>query len=178
MDILLRDLRFALRQLRRTPAFTMAAVACLALGIGATTSIFTTVNGVLLRPLPFPDPDRLVTIWGHHASIGRETASLPDFLDWRRESRSFSAMAAQANTQFTVTGAGEPEVVRGAFVTANYFRVLGAPIPVGRGFRDEEERSGATRVAILGDGFWRREFGGRADVVGRQIMLGSVAYTI
>jgi putative ABC transport system permease protein len=178
MDILLRDLRFALRQLRRTPAFTMAAVACLALGIGATTAIFTTVDGVLLRPLPFPEPERLVTIWGHHASIGREAASLPDFLDWRRESRSFSAMAAQANTQFTVTGAGEPEVVRGAFVTANYFRVLGAPIPVGRGFRDEEERSGATRVAILGDGFWRREFGGRADAVGRQITLGGVAYTI
>ena len=87
-------------------------------------------------------------------------------------------MAAQANTQFTVTGDGEPEVVRGAFVTANYFRVLGAPIPVGRGFRDEEERSGATRVAILGDGFWRREFGGRADAVGRQITLGGVAYTI
>jgi putative ABC transport system permease protein len=178
MDILLRDLRFALRQLRRTPAFSMAAVACLALGIGATTVIFSTVDGVLLRPLPFPEPERLVTIWGHHASIGRETASLPDFLDWRRESRSFSAMAAQANTQFTVTGAGEPRVVRGAFVTANYFRVLGGPIPVGRGFRDEEERSGATRVAILGDGFWRREFGARADVVGRQITLGGIPYTI
>ena len=178
MDVLLRDLRYALRQLRRTPAFTIAAVACLALGIGATTAIFSAVNGVLLRPLPFPEPERLVTVWGHHASIGRETASLPDFLDWRRESRAFSGMAARANTQFILTGAGEPEVVRGALVTANYFRVLGAPIPAGRGFRDEEERGGAARVAILSAGFWRREFGGRADVIGRRITLGGVPYTI
>jgi predicted permease len=175
---LLQDLRFAVRQLRRTPAFTVTAVACLALGIGANTAIFSAVDGVLLSPLPFPEPERLLTVWGHHASIGRETASLPDFLDWRRESRSFAGMAARANTQFNLTGAGEPEVVRGALVTANYFRVLGAPIPVGRGFRDEEERSGAARVAILSEGFWRREFGGSADVVGRQITLGGVPYTI
>jgi putative ABC transport system permease protein len=178
MDTLLRDLRFALRQLRRTPAFTVAAVACLALGIGANTAIFSAVDGVLLRPLPFPESERLVTVWGYHASIGRETASLPDFLDWRRDSRSFTGMAARANTQFTLTGAGEPEVVRGALVTANYFRVLGSPIPLGRGFRDDEERSGAGRVALLSDGFWRRELGGRADAVGRQIMLSGVPYTV
>ena len=158
MDTLLRDLRFALRQLRRTPAFTVAAVACLALGIGANTAIFSAVDGVLLRPLPFPEPERLVTIWGHHASIGRESASLPDFLDWRRESRSFSGMAAQANTQFILTGAGEPEVVRGALVTANYFRVLGASDPGRAGLprrrgtgrrrpgRDAERRVLAARV--------------------------------
>ena len=178
MDTLLRDLRFALRQLRRTPAFTVAAVACLALGIGANTAIFSAVDGVLLRPLPFPESERLVTVWGYHASIGRETASLPDFLDWRRDSRSFAGMSARANTQFTLTGAGEPEVVRGALVTANYFRVLGSPIPFGRGFRDDEERGGAGRVALLSDGFWRREFGGRPDAVGRQITLGGVPYTI
>ena len=178
MDILLRDLRVAVRQLRRTPAFTVAAVGCLALGIGANTAIFSAVDGVLLRPLPFPESDRLVTIWGYHASIGRESASLPDFLDWRRDSRSFVDMTARANTQFNLTGAGEPEVVRGALVTANYFRVLGSPIPFGRGFRDDEERRGAARVAVLSDGFWQREFGGRADALGRQIVLGGVPYTI
>jgi putative ABC transport system permease protein len=174
----LQDIRYALRSLRQHPVFALTAVLTLALGIGANTAIFSTVNGVLLRPLPFPEPERLTTVWGYHASIGRETASLPDFLDWRRQARSFSGMAAWANTQFTVTGAGEPEVVRGALVTANYFGVLGSSIPVGRGFRDEEERGGATRVAVLGQGFWQREFGGRADVVGRRLILGGVPYTI
>jgi putative ABC transport system permease protein len=174
----LQDVRYALRSLRHHPVFTLTAVLTLAIGIGANTAIFSVVNAVLLRPLPFPEPERLVTVWGHHAAIGRETASLPDFLDWRRESRSFAGMAARANTQFILTGAGEPEVVRGALVTANYFRVLGAPIPVGRGFRDEEERGGAARVAVLSDGFWRREFGGSTEVVGRQITLGGVPYTI
>jgi len=178
VDTLLRDLRFAVRQLRRTPAFAVAAIGCLALGIGANTAIFSAVDGVLLRPLPFPESERLVTVWGYHASIGRESASLPDFLDWRRDSRSFTGMTARANTQFNLTGAGEPEVVRGALVTANYFQVLGSPIPLGRGFRDDEERRGAARVAVLSHGFWRREFGGSADAVGRQIMLGGVPYTI
>jgi putative ABC transport system permease protein len=174
----LQDIRYAFRSLRHQPVFTLTAVLTLALGIGATTAIFSAVDGVLLRPLPYPEPERLVTIWGHHASIGRETASLPDFLDWRRESRSFSGMAARANTQFTLTGAGEPEVVRGALVSASYFRVLGAPIPAGRGFQDAEERAGAARVAILSDGFWRRQFAGRRDVVGTQITLSGVPYTI
>jgi predicted permease len=174
----LQDVRYALRSLRHHPIFALTAVLTLALGIGANTAIFSAVEGVLLRPLPFPEPERLVTVWGHHASIGREAASLPDYLDWRRESRSFSGMAARANTQFTLTGAGDPAVVRGAVVTANYFRVLGAPIPVGRGFGDDEEKSGAARVAVLSDGFWRREFGGRPDAVGRQLTLGGVPYTI
>ncbi|MFL5539507.1 MAG: ABC transporter permease [Longimicrobiaceae bacterium] len=175
---MLQDIRYALRSLRQHPIFTLTAVLTLALGIGGNTAIFSAVDGVLLRPLPFPEPERLVTVWGHHASIGRETASLPDYLDWRRESRSFSGMAARANTQFTLTGTGEPEVIAGALVTANYFRVLGSPIPVGRGFADEEEKSGASRVAVLSDGFWRREFGGRPDAVGRRIILSGVPYTI
>ena len=175
---MLHDIRYALRSLRRHPGFTLTAVLTLGLGLGANTAIFSTVNGVLLRPLPFPEPERLVTVWGYHASIGREAASLPDFLDWRREARSFAGLAAWANTQFNLTGAGEPVVVRGALVTANYFRVLGAPIPVGRGFGEAEERRGAARVAVLGHGFWQREFGGRVDAVGQRITLGGVPYTI
>jgi putative ABC transport system permease protein len=177
MDTVLQDVCYAVRQLRRSPAFTIAAVACLALGIGANTAIFSAVNGVLLRPLPFPEPDRLITIWGFHPSIGRETASLPDFLDWRQQARSFTGMAAWANSQFTVTGEGEPQVVRAALVTPNYFRVLGTPVPVGRDFRDEEEH-GTARVAVLSEGYWRREFGGRRDVVGRRITLSGLPYTI
>src|SRR6476469_4713119 len=150
MESLLADLRYALRSLRHHPVFALAAILTLALGIGANTAIFSAVNGVLLRPLPYPEPDRLVTIWGFHPSIGRETASLPDFLDWRQQARSFTGMAAWANSQFTVTGEGEPEVVRAALVTANYFRVLGVPVPVGRDFRDEEEH-GTARVAVLSE---------------------------
>src|ERR1051325_4803182 len=113
MDALRHDLRYAVRELVRSPGFTAVAVLTLGLGIGANTAIFSAVDGVLLRPLPYPEPDRILTIWGHHVSIGRETASLPDFLDWR-QARSFSGMAAWASTAFTVTGAGEPEVVSGA----------------------------------------------------------------
>ncbi|HKT60817.1 MAG TPA: ABC transporter permease, partial [Gemmatimonadales bacterium] len=173
---MLQDIRYALRSLRRHPVFAFTAILTLALGIGANTAIFSAVNGVLLRPLPYPEPDRLLTIWGHHASIGRETASLPDFLDWRK-ARSFSGMAAWANAPVTVTGDGEPQVVSGAQVTPNYFRVLGAPVPQGRDFRDEEERGGA-RVAVLSQGYWQRAYGGRPDVVGRQITLNGVPYTI
>ncbi|HTL05619.1 MAG TPA: ABC transporter permease, partial [Gemmatimonadales bacterium] len=173
---MLQDIRYALRSLLRHRVFALTAILTLGLGIGANTAIFSAVNGVLLRPLPFPHPDRIITIWGHHASIGRETASLPDFLDWRN-ARSFSGMAAWANAAFTVTGTGEPEVVSGALVTPNYFRVLGAPIPLGRDFRDDEAR-GAARVVVLSQGYWQQAYGGRPDVVGRQITLGGVPYTI
>jgi len=172
----LQDVRYALRSLRRHPVFAFTAILTLALGIGANTAIFSAVYGVLLRPLPYPEPDRLLTIWGHHASIGRETASLPDFLDWR-QARSFSGMAAWANATYTVTGTGEPQVVTGAQVTPNYFRVLGVTVPQGRDFRDEEERGGA-RVAVLSQGYWQRAYGGRPDVVGRQITLSGAPYTI
>jgi predicted permease len=172
----LHDIRYALRSLQRHPVFALTAILTLGLGIGANTAIFSAVNGVLLRPLRYPDPDRIFTIWGHHASIGRETASLPDFLDWRK-ARSFSGMAAWANTAFTVTGADEPEVVSGALVTPNYFRVLGAPIPQGRDFREDEAR-GAARVVVLSQGYWQRAYGGRPEVVGRRITLGGLPYTI
>ena len=178
MSAIAQDLRHGARLLLRAPAFTAIAIATLAIGIGANTAIFSVVEGVLLRPPPVAAPDEVVTIWGFHPSIGRETASLPDFLDWRRDARAFAGMAALANTQFNLTGAGEPQVVRGALVTADYFRVLGTDIPVGRGFTSAEEREGSPRVAVLGHGFWQREFGGSPDVVGRRITLGGVPYTI
>ena len=173
---MLQDVRYALRSLRRHPVFAFTAILTLALGIGANTAIFSAVNGVLLRPLPYPEPERLITIWGHHASIGRETASLPDFLDWRK-ARSFSGMAAWAGASYTVTGTGEPQVVTGAQVTPNYFRVLGVTLPQGRDFRDEEARGGA-RVAVLSRGYWERAYGGRSDVIGRRITLSGAPYTI
>jgi putative ABC transport system permease protein len=171
-------LRQAIRSLRRAPAFTLAAVATLGLGIGANTAIFSAVNGVLLHPLAYPDPDRLVVVWGRHTTIGRETASLPDFLDWRAEARSFEALAAMTHTRFNVTGAGEPEVVNGGIATANLLHVFGVVPSVGRGFRDDEERSGALRVAMLGEGYWRRRFGAERDIVGSRILLSGVPHTV
>jgi putative ABC transport system permease protein len=175
---LLPGLRQAFRSLRRAPAFTLAAVATLALGIGANTAVFSAVNGVLLHPLAYPDPDRLVVVWGRHATIGRETASLPDFLDWRAQARSFEALAAMTSTRFNVTGAGEPEVVNGGIATANLLQAFGVVPSVGRGFRDDEERGAAPRVAMLGEGYWRRRFGGERDIVGSRILLSGLPHTV
>ncbi len=175
---MIRNLRFALRSLRRAPAFTLAAVATLALGIGANTAVFSVVNAVLLNPLAYPDADRLVVVWGRHTTIGRETASLPDFLDWRSQNRSFEALAAMTQTRFNLTGAGEPEVVRGALATPNLWQVFGVTPSVGRAFRAEEEASGAPRVAMLGEDYWRRRFAGQPDIVGRQVLLSGVPYTV
>ena len=170
--------RHALRSLRRAPAFTLAAVTTLALGIGANTAIFSVVSGVLLNPLEYADADRLTVVWGRHATIGQETASLPDFLDWRSQAGSFETLAAMTHTRFNVTGSGEPEVVRGAVATAGLLGVFGVVPTVGRGFREDEERSAAARVAMLGEGYWRRRLGGQSGIVGRQILLSGVPHTV
>ena len=178
MRLVPSGLRQAFRSLRRAPAFTLAAVTTLALGIGANTAIFSAVNGVLLNPLPYPAPDRLVVVWGRHQVIGRETTSLPDYLDWRSQARSFEALAAMTRTRFNLTGAGEPEVVNGGLATADLLRVFGVVPAVGRGFRDDEERRAAPRVAMLSEGYWRRRFGAERDVIGSRILLGGVPHTV
>jgi predicted permease len=175
---MLSSVRHALRSLRRAPAFTLAAVTTLALGIGANTAIFSVLDGVLLNPLGYPDPDRLVVVWGRHTTIGRETASLPDFLDWRGQARSFETLAAMTHTRFNLTGSGEPEVVRGGLATAGLFHVFGAVPAVGRGFREDEERGAAARVALLGEGYWRRRFGGQESILGRPVLLSGVPHTV
>ncbi|HEY9517350.1 MAG TPA: ABC transporter permease [Gemmatimonadaceae bacterium] len=178
METLMQDIRYGLRSLRRSPAFTLIAVLTLALGIGANSAIFSVVNGVLLRPLAYANPDRLVMVWGHHEGIGREAASLPDFLDWREQSTVFESLSAVANTRFDITGDGEPERIEAALTTANFFRVLGVTPALGRAFNAEEETSGRDRVVVLSHGFWERRFGARADVVGRTITLSGLPFTV
>ncbi|HET7623326.1 MAG TPA: ABC transporter permease [Gemmatimonadaceae bacterium] len=178
METLLQDLRYAARSLRRTPGFTIVAVLTLALGIGANAAIFSVVNGVLFRPLAYANPDQLVMVWGHSENIGNETASLPDFKDWRERNTVFESMAAVANTRFDVTGDGEPERVDAALTTANFFHVLGVIPALGRAFNEEEETSGRDRVVVLSHGFWERRFGARADAVGRTITLSGLPYTV
>ena len=179
MDTILHDLRFALRTLRRNRGFTIAAVLTLALGIGANAAIFSVVNSVLLRPLPYAEPERLITVWGNYESIGRAPASLPDFRDWRAGTRAVPAMGARYGTAFTLTGVGEPEQINADRVTANFFALLGVRPALGRGFLAEEEQVGGNDdVVVLSHGFWQRRFAGDSAVLGRTLQLSGRAYTV
>ncbi|MBA2243336.1 MAG: ABC transporter permease, partial [Gemmatimonadetes bacterium] len=179
MELLLQDLRFAFRTLRKNPAFTAVAVLTLALGIGATTAIFSVVNGVLLRPLPYAEPDRLVMLWGVYPEFGQTSTSLPDFRDWREQSASFRELAALTNfnSNLAVQG-GEPTQVRRANTTANFFRTLGVSPAAGRFFLPEEEQEGAEPVVVLSHGLWQRQFGGREGIIGETITLHGNPFTV
>ena len=177
----LQDLRFAIRALLKSPGFTVIAALTLALGVGATTAIFSVVNAVMLRPLPFAEPDRLVRIWESNVEQGWPTfaVSQPNFLDWRSQAVAFESLAATTNAGFNWTSKGEAEVVPGLRVTANFLPMLKISPVLGRNFRDDEDRPGGNRrVVLLGDGFWRRAFGGDPSVVGRTITLNTVPHTI
>ena len=177
----LQDLHYAIRALRKSPGFTAIAALTLALGVGATTAIFSVVNAVMLRPLPFPEPDRLVRIWESNVERGWPTfaVSHPNFLDWRAQAASFESLAAVNNAGFTWTSNGEAQIIIGQSVTATFLPTLRITPALGRNFLDEEDRPGGnTRVVILGDGFWRRAFGADPSVIGRTITLNSQPYTI
>jgi len=176
---MIADLRYAFRTLARAPGFALAVVLTLALGIGANTAIFSVVHGVLLRPLPYGEPDRLVRIYGRYPEFGRTSTSLPDFQDWRAQSHAFQQMSARYNTAFVLTGEGEPERVIGDRVTANFLSTFGVRPVLGRSFLPEEEQVGGDdRVVILDYGYWQRRFAGDPRVVGRQIQLSGQPYTV
>ena len=174
-----QDLRFGLRMLLRTPAFTAIAVLALALGIGANSAIFSVVNTVLLRPLPYKNPDALMMLWedATHLGFPINTPAPANFIDWRDQNTVFESMAAMAQSSFNLTGAGEPERFRGRRVSANLFTLLGVEPQLGRGFLAEEDRPG-TRVVILGYGIWQRRFGGDPAIIGRALNLNGEAYTV
>src|SRR5262249_50512638 len=178
MQTLWQDLRYGGRMLMKNPGFTLITVITLALGIGANTAIFSVVNAALLRPLPYEDPDRLVVIWGTHPQVGREEASLPDFVDWREQSQSFERMAATTWWSFSLTGGEEPERLIGTAVTADFFTLLGIKPVLGRGFLPEEFHRGARPVIVLSHGLWQRRFGSRSDLVGQAITLNGRDYTV
>jgi putative ABC transport system permease protein len=180
MGWFVRDLRFALRQLRRSPAFTIAAVACLALGIGANTAIFTVINAVLVRPLPYPDPDRLVMVWESNAGrkSERNTVAPADYLDWKAENEVFERMAGVYDTRMNLTGAGEPVEVPAESATADLFPLLGLRPILGRTFTADEDAPGGPPVVVLSHGLWQRRFGGSSDVVGQSVSLDGSPYTV
>ncbi len=155
-----QDLRYGLRTLLKNPGFTIVAVIALALGIGANSAIFSVVNAVLLRPLPFKNPQQLVMVWENAAHLGfpKNTPSPPNFLDWQRQNTVFTGMAAMSERSFNLTGVGEPERLDGRRVSANLFDLLGVPALLGRTFVPEDDRSGS-RVVLLSYSLWQRRFG-------------------
>jgi putative ABC transport system permease protein len=182
MNGLLQDLRYALRQLRKSPGFTAVAVITLALGIGANTAMFSVVNAVLLRPLPYREPDRLVTLFHSHPEVNlpRASVSPAGFAYYREHLRSFSSLAAFANGAGpqNLASAGEAQHVDSMRVSSGYFETLGVPPLLGRTFLPEEDQPGHEREAVISYGFWQRQLAGDRNAVGKSLGLDGVSYTI
>jgi len=175
-----RDIRHALRMLVRTPAFSVIAVLTFAVGIGANAAVFSVVDGVLLRGLPYPDADRVTMVWldNRREGIKEDITSYPNYRDWRDQNTVYQQLAAYANTGFVLTGVGEAERVQGAQVTANFFDVLGLRPVAGRLFTVENETEGKDAVVVISHGLWQRRFGGAPDVIGRTISLNTIPHEI
>ncbi len=177
MENLLHDFRYAFRLLAKSASFSAIAIITLALGIGANTAIFTVVNAVLLRPLPFRDSSGLMII-AEKSNFPIISTSYQNYIDWRDQSHSFASLEATRGTTITLTGAGEPDRLNARMVTAPLLPLLGVDARIGRTFRADEDRAGGAPVALLSYGLWQRRFGGAADVLGKSIHLDSRQYTI
>jgi putative ABC transport system permease protein len=181
MENLLQDIRYGLRTLAKNRGFTIVAVLTLALGIGANTAIFSVVQNLLLRPLPYPQPESLVEIWNTYLpQVPRGGLSPGDYADWKREAKSFSEMGAYANVShgFNLTGDGEPQRVLIGYASSSLFPMLGARAVAGRSFVPEEDRAGSAPVVLLSNRLWQGRFGGDSRVVGRTVTLDNHRYTI
>ena len=180
MDRFWRDFKHSLRGLAGNPGFTVASVLTLALGIGAATAIFSVVHGVVLRPLPFREPDRLVAVWETNLErdFAKSRTTAANYLDWRVQNQVFEEMGVFGARGFNLTGRGEPELLRGARVSAGYFRALGVEPIAGRTFLPEENEPGGERAVVLSHGLWRSRFGAETDIVGRSILLNDDPYIV
>jgi len=176
MDSLIKDIRYGFRSLWKRPGFTAIALIALALGIGANTAIFSLVNAVVLRPLPFPEPDRLVWVWGNIRNGGNRASVSPlDFLDYREQNKTLENLAATMQVPVNVTGNGDPERLNAAAVTGNFFQTFGVTPVLGRGFTLENEKTGQDQVTVLSHDFWQRRFGGDPGIINRTIVLNGKA---
>jgi len=178
MESLVQDVRYAARRLARTPGFTLVALITLALGIGANTAIFSVVHGVLLRPLPFQDPDRLFVLWARHTSTDRYPLQLPEFCDYRDQNRTLESIAAFANWNPNITGDGLAERVGGLRVSGNFFATLGVQAEAGRTLAATDDTPGQEKVVVLTHGLWQRRFGGDPAIVGRPLTLNGEPFTV
>jgi len=178
METLLDDVRLAFRRLRKTPGFTLVALATLALGIGANTALFSVVHAVLLRPLPFREPDRLFSVYTRHTSTDRYPFQLPEFCDYRDQNRTFSALAGFANWNANLTGDGPAERLAGLRVSGDFFDLLGTSPALGRALRADDDAPGHEKVVVLSHGLWQRRFGGDPAVVGRSLAMNGEPFTV
>jgi putative ABC transport system permease protein len=180
METFWQDLRYGLRSLRRNPGFAIVAIVTLAIGIGANAAIFSAINGVLLRPLPFPESKRLVTVWETDVdrNVVHGTASPAEYLDWQEMNHSFENLGGWRGLYFTITGSGDPERVWGSEVSGNFFQMLRVSPALGRDFERDDEQPGHAPVVILTDGLWRRHFGGDPGLIGKTIQLDGKPATV
>src|SRR6202046_637001 len=178
MITLMQDLKFAVRMLAKSPAFAAVAVLTLALAIGANTALFSIVNGVLLNPLPYPQPDQLITLHESKPNFNTGSISYPNFLDWQEDNRTLSAMAVSRSYSFSLTGFGPAEQAQAQLVTPDFFPILGVKPVTGRTFVRPDDQIGAAPVALISAGFWKRKFGSAPDVVGKSLTLDGMHYTI
>lgn len=179
-ETLLLDIRYGLRMLAKSPVFTVAAVITLAAGIGLNTAIFSVINSVILQPLPYREPDRLVQIWERNLkkAIDNGVVSPSNFLEWRKQAESFESLSAYNIWRPSLTGAGDPTRLAGAVVTADFFSTLGVTPQLGRTFSPEEEYRDKNRVVIISHDFWQSRLGGNLDVIGKNLTLDEASYTI
>lgn len=180
MEILMQDLRYAARKMMRTPAFSAAVILTVALAIAANTSIFSFVNAELLQPMPFQQPDRLLTIAEKNDRLNLPSfgASLLNFLSWREQQHSFRGIAAVGFNTYTLTGAGDEEQLYGNLISPSLMPLLGLSPIAGRTFSDDEEKPGATPVAMISEGLWKRRFGGSRAILGQSLNLNGQATVI
>src|SRR5271155_1771716 len=180
MDTFLRNLRHGLRTLAKSPGFTVVAILTLALGIGANTAIFSVVNSVLLQPLSYPNPERLVELELSGPHGNSDVTSIPKFNAWREQTQAFDSVAAYdfGGPGINLTGGDRPEQIQGIRVSADYFRVFGAPMTIGRTFSSEEDRPGGPAVAVISNGLWRSRYGGDPGIINRTIDVGGEPYSV
>jgi putative ABC transport system permease protein len=178
LESLVQDIRYGIRQLARNPGLSIVVILLVALGVGASTAIFSVVNAVLLEPLPFEASEQLTMLWAADTQVFRVPVAGLDFLDWRDQSQSFERIVAYSPRSLSLTGNGDPERVLGALVTPGLFELLRVPPMMGRTFEDKQELPGNTGVAIISDSLWQRRFGADPEVLGRSIMLDGEAFTL
>ncbi len=178
LDATLQDVRFSLRTMRKNGALSVTVIATLGLGIGVNTAIFSVVNSVVLRPLSYPRPDRLVTLFEIMPQLPQASAAYLNYLDWRRLNNTCEALAAMRWSDFNLTGSGDPERLHGRMVSASTFSILGVAPLIGRSFDPDEDRAGGKPVALISESLWRRRFGGDKGILGRTLTLNGSAYTV
>jgi hypothetical protein len=178
MGSFLQDLKYGVRMLLKNPGFTAVAVITLALGIGVNTAVFSVVNGVLLNPLPFHNPEQLVALYEHPREFERSSISYPNFLDWQRRNTVFSQIAVYRSDSFNLTGNGEAERIDTMMVSSDFFSILGISPETGHIFSKDDDHVGAAPTVMLSEGLWKRKFGGARAIVGKQLTLNGKSYQV